>query len=612
MANDGPPVDEVGDDLRNRGPVNIIERVSVAGCLALTVLILLRFFYYSNYGFDFTDEGFYLNWISRPWDYTVSGSQFGYLYHYLYLLVNENIAALRVANVLLTLTLAVVLTHMMFADYFGAMKLSTLHIIAIVLSISSAVMHLSQSWLVTPNYNSLTLQGLLLVAIGVAALLRSSTIYKEGFGCTLIGFGGWLVFMAKPSSASLLAIVVLTFMLISSKCSLWHILIAAVVASLLLVLSAFFLDGGTSVFADRLTKAFNNAVVLNSGHSIVGSFRLDYPKAISLVVFLYIPIAFSQIIYIVANIKHKIAVTVIFFLVSSSILLVWFDSLTPTVASSLGRSRKSLFIIPVLTAVIAICTKLAFEKGLKIRRYVTAEMFFFSSFPYIYVFGTNNNYWHASAPASIFIILALLKILISLIPRHSAVFVLLVVGITVQIVSALALNFGIYFPHRQPQSLALNTMSIPVGVAGSELKMAAHSAAYISNARVELLRAGFTQSTGVLDLTGQSPGLLFAVGAKSIAQPWLVGGYKGSDLLAIEALRDVSCSDLRRSWVLTEPEGWRRISVHVLRASGINFPDNYELIASWAVPVEIAGKKSRGIQNLYRPIDPESTLPCQL
>ena len=36
-------------------------------------------------GFDFTDEGFYLNWIANPWNYRASLSQFGFVYHPLYL-----------------------------------------------------------------------------------------------------------------------------------------------------------------------------------------------------------------------------------------------------------------------------------------------------------------------------------------------------------------------------------------------------------------------------------------------------------------------------------------------------------------------------------------------
>ena len=38
--------------------------------IASTVVILYWLFKYSVYGLDFTDEGFYLNWISDPFLYT--------------------------------------------------------------------------------------------------------------------------------------------------------------------------------------------------------------------------------------------------------------------------------------------------------------------------------------------------------------------------------------------------------------------------------------------------------------------------------------------------------------------------------------------------------------
>ena len=75
--------------------------VSVGASLTLMGWVMLR----CRSGFEFTDEGFYLNWISNPWDYHASVSQFGFVYHPLYKLVGGDIALLRQANVLISFAL---------------------------------------------------------------------------------------------------------------------------------------------------------------------------------------------------------------------------------------------------------------------------------------------------------------------------------------------------------------------------------------------------------------------------------------------------------------------------------------------------------------------------
>jgi hypothetical protein len=75
--------------------------VSVGASLTLVGWVMLR----CRSGFQFTDEGFYLNWISNPWDYHASVSQFGFVYHPLYKLVGGDIALLRQANVLISFAL---------------------------------------------------------------------------------------------------------------------------------------------------------------------------------------------------------------------------------------------------------------------------------------------------------------------------------------------------------------------------------------------------------------------------------------------------------------------------------------------------------------------------
>jgi hypothetical protein len=82
-----------------------MEWVALAISIAASVLFLAWVMLRCQYGFDFTDEGFYLNWISNPWNYHSSVTQFGFVYHPLYEIVGGDIVLLRQANVLILFAL---------------------------------------------------------------------------------------------------------------------------------------------------------------------------------------------------------------------------------------------------------------------------------------------------------------------------------------------------------------------------------------------------------------------------------------------------------------------------------------------------------------------------
>lgn len=62
--------------------------------------------WYSRYGIDFTDEGFYLVWMPNPYRCSGSVTQYKFIYHPIYLLLDGNVAALRQFNIFFTYVLA--------------------------------------------------------------------------------------------------------------------------------------------------------------------------------------------------------------------------------------------------------------------------------------------------------------------------------------------------------------------------------------------------------------------------------------------------------------------------------------------------------------------------
>jgi hypothetical protein len=86
----------------------------VALCAVGVILLISWRSKYSAYGIDFTDESFYLLWIANPFIYDESITQFSFVYHPLYRLLNGDVAALRQANILITFALAWGLTYSFF------------------------------------------------------------------------------------------------------------------------------------------------------------------------------------------------------------------------------------------------------------------------------------------------------------------------------------------------------------------------------------------------------------------------------------------------------------------------------------------------------------------
>ena len=130
-----------------------------------TISILFLVLKFSSYGIDFTDEGYYLNWISNPHLYKLSLSQFVFIYHPIYNLLDENIVLLRRINFLFTFRLSTILVYLLFNQINIKEKLDK--IFQILLSFGIATTSFTYLFIQTPSYNHLTLQRLLFTCIGI-------------------------------------------------------------------------------------------------------------------------------------------------------------------------------------------------------------------------------------------------------------------------------------------------------------------------------------------------------------------------------------------------------------------------------------------------------------
>lgn len=163
----------------------LLDKVLLCVTVFVSVAIVAILLSQSDSGFDLTDESFNILWISDPWIYSNSATQFGFILHPIYILVGENIVTLRIINVFVTWMMGFLLSVVFFQKVFtfsqaSGVRKNSIHG-AIVAGLSTALASTSllslYPWWPTPNYNSLEFQALLLA--GIATLLAERDLGRS-------------------------------------------------------------------------------------------------------------------------------------------------------------------------------------------------------------------------------------------------------------------------------------------------------------------------------------------------------------------------------------------------------------------------------------------------
>lgn len=583
-------------------------------CALGTLLLIWWLLKYSAYGIDFTDESFYLIWISNPFIYPASVSQFGFIYHPLYSLFGGDIAALRQANILITYALAWVLTHHLLVLLAPDSKENRTTLFVVSAGLATSALIIFGNWLPTPGYNGLAFQALLISAIGLV-LSEKTPHPKSIIGWVLVGIGGWLAFMAKPTTALALAIGALIYLLLARKFSIRLLALAIVTAVALLLASALLIDGSLMRFVERHQLGLELGKHLGSGHTFGHIWRIDdfvLDKRIKLAILLVAGILLIAFWGLQA--KHKktyiigLAASVAFFVLTAALTLGQINR-HAGFAGFQGMLVFGLFYA-------AVGAGLVFGRRKAISTITQAQWAaagLLMLMPYMYAFGTGNNYWHQASYSPIFWLLASLVLLLPLIRAQSSWVLALPLVLATQAVTATLLQTGLELPYRQPEPLRLNTATVPFGPQQSRLVLSDGYAHYIESAVASAKQAELTPNTPMIDLSGQSPGILFALGAQSIGQVWTLGGYPGSMAFVQAGLAHTSCEKIANAWILLEPDGPRKIPTEFMPALGAHFPDDYEQVGAWQTAAGAGGYAEIRTQTLFKPVKPQKTVEtCQL
>jgi hypothetical protein len=563
-------------DLKKKQITDIYLSYISAGC---TVFLLVWILWYCRYGIDFKDEGFYLIWMANPFNYSISVTQFGFIYHPLYKLLHGNIGLIRQVNILTTFSLGWVLVDVFLKKIFDHHVIEKLTRIIISAAIATSSLVFLHIWHLTPSYNWLALQALFITVTGLLIAEKENSKLSI-LGWCLIGVGGWLAFMAKPTTAAALGLFSCFYLLGSGKFSLRYLTISLLGIIILLVLSALLIDGSIVQFIDRLKGGSELSKIKGGGHTIIQTFRLgDFPlesKTRNILIILtavFTCAAFSSL----ENRKSFAAFNYLFSILFSLVILATVFNHTYLPVNAGNYSRGVLIWSIPFAAILIAFLKYRHRTFAKITRAHWSLFMILVAMPYAYVFGTANNYWLKSTQAGLFWVLAGIVFLGCIVTNRRLTSLLLCLGLATQMVTTVLINTGIEAPYGGVGSLRKNDYNITIGEPGSTLILSKGFGRFFADAIELAKQAGYKRGTPMIDLTS-NPSIIYAIGASSPGQAYFMGGLSGSDKVASKALRTASCEDLAIAWILNEPGGKFQISSNILSSFGASLADDYELV----------------------------------
>jgi hypothetical protein len=225
-------------------------------------------------------------------------------------------------------------------------------------------------------------------------------------------------------------------------------------------------------------------------------------------------------------------------------------------------------------------TALAAGAYRKLSRGSLALILLLIALPYAYAFGTNNNLWSAASHAAPFWVLAGFVVCVEIAAADGAWRKLLPTAAITLLMTSMIVAAAMEGPYRQTRPLRLQTDAIEINHEGSRLFLTEEAASYLRGLGKLAKENGLRPGDPVLDLTGASPGSLYALGARPLGAGWILGGYAGSDAFLTATLHQETCGSIGASWILTEPASRDALHPRSLELFGIELSRDYLEVGS--------------------------------
>jgi hypothetical protein len=556
--------------------------------IAASATLIVTTFRLLGRGFDFTDQSFYLMLAQQPAGYELTYGLFGYGLHPLYELVGGSIASMERVGALVLVVLGAALglvvsnkTGMDWRRPAGA------QIVAVSASLPLAYYLL---WIPVPGYNWIGLVGAIVLLIAMLLLLEAGNGYGSAAAAaaaailaiftrpqTAIGFGALYlaaVLLVDPAPKSLF------------KNSLTQIVRAAGLTAMAVVGIAAILPLGT---------------LIEQSKEYIAIFGTTHPLHFSFID--------QQLVFLKSAWLWLVCGAILAFILfsrrggksASNRLTVLVCIVVPIISAVIlvrTMSRLDEFRIGSATGTLAFCAlSLACLRKEAAPRLI-ALLGVAALIPWIATLGASAAVRPQLAYYSgISSFIAVVGVFIAVRQNMVAVTLASCAGLYL---TFSAIQVGLASPYRLAAPVAMQVVPTRMGW-GAELKLDSKTSEFITRLRDDAQQGGFCEGGAVIDLSGNLPGAVFAMGGLMPVFPWISAGYPFSNYFAQEYLKRLGQARLARSWLITA-ETPNTFSRRELESLGVDFAA-YRLVDNLPHPVDGTSVK------LYAPL--ADRIPCE-
>lgn len=567
-------------------------------------------------GFNFTDEARALNYMVGEIKYNSHLTFEEFIYAPISSLVRENVAMLRLLNIICVYALSLWallesirqinnkgLESAGFNRYFvyGIPCLSFFPIAGIK----------------TANYNSLALIGCLLFTISLLRILKAETPIRRQkiFNLSILSLGLAISLAGKPTTFLALSTIAIALFTISEKLTLEDLCIIGIGTATITAIAITTLAGGFDNIKYLYHNGYTNAKLLGSGHSAVKlaieplKVLILAPIGPILIVFILLKQNRYKAIFQKLNpwIDINARTLINIYMVSATIVLVLIFTHTFLVPLAKKSISFGIYYLLILTPLSVAIQGINSSKT-TIKRDEWLGFGLICLIPFAYGFGSTVIASRILSSGFFWIIASTYLVQVSGKKKlesemNKAVNIYLIMAVPLLIAKLIV---------GQRTSNGFNQLNFrPINIRGENnlLLISKPHRDFIKYLRKKTQIAGFKPNEPMIDLTGQSPGVIYTLGGLALGKPWLIGGYPGSKKVAINTLNKVDKSLIKSAWILVDKDinqaakqKYRGLN-DVLKDLGLDLNDKekFQLVVTKKVPQGIGNSRPREIY-IFKPI----------
>lgn len=559
--------------------------------LAILLVQIALYLWMAPRGFEFTDESYYYHNFLHWREFTGTVTFFGAYFEWPFRALGTSITAIRIFSLVLVLVCGAVLMHSVLRFSFQELpgRHGGLNMKApgswpyLVAPMASTMLYFGYlTTLRAPSYNLLSLCAM---ALATACLLRLVEPQAEAARARaapfLYGLALGACLMAKATTAAMLVIAHLAFFFAVARTTppkrfIEIFLLATLgVAVNVAVLTVQFPDWSNSL------REGLNIMGMGSGHGV-----RDMLKGLSwdmqrMLLQAGPWLVAAGLLFALARRKlrassHRAISLLALVLIAASMAIMASDHRTQLWLVAMAATAGGLHSLTLLAT-----------KGDAMTRWGRRDLALICLLlvlPLAFSFGTNMPVLGHSAIASVFAYCAVYLPLYRLWRHGMLMPTTFSIGLCLLCLPALVMQImaltEVRYTYRQLAAQWEQNVRVTVGPSANALWVDARTSESLQKIAGLARTAGFKPGQHVLDLSGDSPGVIYAMGGNPLGTPWMMGGYPASTAMAERVIEKVDPASLRSAWLLTSSNNPRRIKGwEPILASRVG-PGSHQLAAS--------------------------------